>query len=328
MSKATNPTTESSVTCGFFNSLNGDRKYDSNQMSSLFDGIIRDGIFASIGDCFVVKAGTGRMITVGTGKAWFNKTWTQNDATLPVECEVSEVLLDRIDAVVIEVDTSDSVRDNFIKVIKGTPSSSPSRPTLENTNSKHQYALCYIYRKAGNDTITQAEITNIIGTAETPFVTGILQTISLDELLGQWQAELDQFIDSEKKEAEKLITQISDEFGVWTDSEKNTILSWFNNMKGQLSSDAAVNLQLQIDDNKKRHMLVYGLEDGKKKLSEDGKTITTTDANGYVYIKEFNDDFSVCTGTLKNPSGSVIGTLTKTFSTDGKVINTELKIIQ
>ena len=38
-----------SVTYGFYNSLNGDRKYDSAQISSIFDGLIVDGIFASIG---------------------------------------------------------------------------------------------------------------------------------------------------------------------------------------------------------------------------------------------------------------------------------------
>ncbi len=34
-----------SVTFGFYNSVNGDRKYDAIQMSSIFDGIIRDGVF-------------------------------------------------------------------------------------------------------------------------------------------------------------------------------------------------------------------------------------------------------------------------------------------
>ena len=111
MSKITNPELESSVTCGFYNSL-GDRKYDAIQMSEMFDGIINDGIFASIGTGFVVKADTGNIVNVGIGKAWFNHTWTKNDAILPVTCEESEVLLDRIDAIVIEVNTLNEVRDN------------------------------------------------------------------------------------------------------------------------------------------------------------------------------------------------------------------------
>ena len=33
-----------SVTYGFYNSLNGDRRYDANQMSAIFDGLIIDGV--------------------------------------------------------------------------------------------------------------------------------------------------------------------------------------------------------------------------------------------------------------------------------------------
>ena len=37
------------VSYGFYNSLNGDRKYNARHMSMIFDGIIRDGVFMSIG---------------------------------------------------------------------------------------------------------------------------------------------------------------------------------------------------------------------------------------------------------------------------------------
>ena len=33
-----------SVSSGFFNSLNGDRKYNAAQMSAIFDGLIIDGV--------------------------------------------------------------------------------------------------------------------------------------------------------------------------------------------------------------------------------------------------------------------------------------------
>lgn len=99
-----------SVTYGFYNSLNGDRKYNAEQVSSLFDGLIIDGVFASVGTAFAVKATTGITVNVGIGKAWFNHTWTLNDSILPLEAPEAEVLLDRIDAVVLEVDATESVR--------------------------------------------------------------------------------------------------------------------------------------------------------------------------------------------------------------------------
>lgn len=244
-----------SLTFGFYNSLNGDRKYDTVQMSSIFDGLILDGIFASIGTAFVVKAAGGNVVNVGTGRAWFDHTWTLNDAVLPMEASESELLLDRIDGVVLEVNATEEVRANSIKFIQGTPDSSPVRPALINDGLVHQHALCYIYRTAGSTEITQADITNMVGTLETPFVTGILQTISLDELLGQWQAQLDQFVDSESAEVDEFITQMRADLTAeqqyvdeWIASEQADFTDWFNNTKAQLSGDVAGNLQAQITD--------------------------------------------------------------------------------
>ena len=44
-----------SVTFGFYNSKEGDRRYDAIQMSSIFDGIIQDGILQHVGTAMVVK---------------------------------------------------------------------------------------------------------------------------------------------------------------------------------------------------------------------------------------------------------------------------------
>lgn len=356
MSKATRPDTEGSLTCGFYNSIN-DRKYDANQMSAIFDGVINDGVFASIGTAFVVKADTGNTVTIGTGKAWFNHTWTNNDAILPITCDDSEVLLDRIDAVVIEVNHSQEVRDNRIEIVKGTPSSSPSRPTLTNTESVHQHALCYIYRTAGSTEITQSKITNVVGTDETPFVTGILQVISLDKLLGQWQNELDLFVASEKQdvdqfmatekdsineymssrrteydawysEMQQLMTDMTNEIDTWTESEKATILDWFNKLKGVLSSeDVATNLQIQIDNSEIERILMVGLTSGNKTFSDDGTIITTVDSSGRTLTKTFGNNFLTCTSVLTDSNGGELGRLVKTFSSDGKTVSSKLTIV-
>ena len=33
---------------GFFDSRNGDRKYDATEFSSIFDGIIKDGVYMDV----------------------------------------------------------------------------------------------------------------------------------------------------------------------------------------------------------------------------------------------------------------------------------------
>ena len=151
-----------SFASGFFNSVDHDRLYDATDISRLFDGLIRDGIFASIGDCLVVKQSNQMNVTVGTGRAWFNNTWSYNDALYPVTIPPSEILMDRIDAVVLEINSVESVRANSIKLIKGTPSSTPAKPVLTNIKEIHQYPLAYVTVGKEVTSIRQADIENTI----------------------------------------------------------------------------------------------------------------------------------------------------------------------
>lgn len=329
-----------SVSSGFFNSLNGDRKYNAAQMSAIFDGLIIDGVFASIGTAFAVKAAGGLTVNVGIGKAWFDHTWTVNDSILPMTAPEAEVLLDRIDAVVLEVNGMESVRNNTIKFVKGNPSSAPSRPTLTNEGNVHQYPLCYIYRKYGTAVINQADITPMVGTESTPFVTGILQTISLDELLGKWQDELDRFTDARSKEVDDWIAQEESDFTAWFNkmkadlqqeqtvldqwiaSEQADFLAWYNQMKDQLSGDVAGNLQLEIDKEEVKRILLVGFEDGTKEFSDDGTVITSTASDGRTLTKTFSDGFLTMANVLKSAAGAEVARAVKTFDSDGKLIST------
>ena len=230
-----------SVTSGFFNSLNGDRRYSAEQMSAIFDGVINDGVFANIGTVFSVAAAGGNNITVGIGRAWFNGIWIYNDAVLPITAELSEVLLDRYDAVVIEVNHSESVRAATIKIVKGTPSSTPQKPTMANTAYVHQYPLAYIYRKAGSEEIVQVDITNMVGTSSCPYVTGILQVVNIDNVVAQWESQWNQWFTTKTESGTSQMEQ-------WWADKQAEFNSWFDNVKNQLSEDAAGNLQLQINE--------------------------------------------------------------------------------
>lgn len=203
------------VTYGFYNSLNGDRKYYAEQMSSIFNGIITDGVFSAIGDALMTIAGTGLQVIVKTGKAWFDGTWTLNDAQLPLDISTADVSLTRIDAVVLEVNTSNAVRANSIKVVKGTASANPQKPTLTNENFIHQHALAYVTVPAGATSISASNVEVNVGKTGCPFITSVLQQTDITDLFNQWNAEFN---------------------------------TWFENVKSQLSGDIAANLQRQIDE--------------------------------------------------------------------------------
>lgn len=202
------------INSGFFNSVSGDRKYNADEISSLFTGVFKDGVFKTVGNNFMVKAYYGMTVNIDTGRAWFNKRYIENTALLPKAIDASEVLLDRIDAFVIEIDNSDSVRAGDIKYIKGTPSSDPQKPTLTNTENKHQYPIAYIKVNHSVSSISDSNIEIVVGKSECPFAVGVIDGIDIDNLFVQWEAEFGQ---------------------------------WFEKIKGQLSEDIAGNLQNQIN---------------------------------------------------------------------------------
>lgn len=221
------------VTYGFYNSIDHDRRYNALQMSSIFDGIVRDGIFMSIGTCFRVNENveTNDMrVLIGPGRAWFDHTWTLNDAQMPLEIPQSEVILNRIDAIVIEVNADPSVRANAIKVIKGTPATNPVRPAMVKTEYVHQYPLAFVSVRERVTHIRQADITNMIGTSEAPFVTGILDTVNIDMLVAQWGDQWKEFFERQTADMTSTNQMWKDTWHDWfyaqTDIMKNTYATW------------------------------------------------------------------------------------------------------
>lgn len=201
-------------TYGFYDSKDGDRKYNAEQMSSIFDGIIEDGVYSNVGEAMMVVPGSGLQVIVKTGRAWFKHTWSLNDSYMPLSIEPPDVIRKRIDAVVIEVDKNIDARSNSIKVVTGTPATSPVKPTLKHEDGIDQFALAYVTVEPGVDSIAESKIEIAVGKNETPFVQCPLKTVSIEDLFNQWQGEFDE---------------------------------WFDNVQSQLEGDIATNLQNQID---------------------------------------------------------------------------------
>ena len=174
-----------SVSYGFYNSINHDRKYDAEQISSIFDGIITDGVYHSIGDAFSVTPGTGMSVNVASGRAWFNHTWTLNDAMIIVELAASHQVYDRIDAIILKVDKN--ARTNTIIAKAGTPSSSPAKPTMANG----EHPLAYVTVGHGVTSIAASNIQFVVGTSECPFVAGVQNGVDIDALVANWKLEFD-----------------------------------------------------------------------------------------------------------------------------------------
>lgn len=201
-------------TYGFYNSFNHDRKYDAIQFGQIFDGIIKDGVYATYKKALLVKASNNpNEVIVQPGRAWFNHTWSYNDADLPIEAPQPEVLLDRLDTLVLDINSEDETRANSIIWVQGTPTSQiPQRANLIHTVTHNQYPLCDVYRKAGTTQIYAGDITNRIGSSDCPFVTGVLEAIDIDTWLNLWNTAFDEMIDRDESEFSNLIESNTDTF--------------------------------------------------------------------------------------------------------------------
>lgn len=211
-------------TYGFYNSKNGDRKYYAEQMAMLVDGLITNGVFMTVGDQFMVKPSSGMSVSVGTGHAWYDATWSHNDSEMIMTAAQSDVLLDRFDALVLEVDKTESVRQNAIKWVVGTPGTNPVKPTLTFKEYLRQRPIAYIRIPANSTEIKAENIEYVVGTSECPFVTGVLEGMNIDNLVAQWGAQ-------------------------WE--------TWFGDIKNTLSGDVATNLYNMIDSRMPTELTPY-----------------------------------------------------------------------
>lgn len=218
------------VTSGFFNAVNHDRLYDAEELGSIFDGILKDGVYSAIGEAFAVSVSSGLVLRIGSGRAWFDHTWTFNDNAILMEVQRPPLYLSRYDAVVLEVNKSESVRENQIKIIVGEAQDTPVKPAMIKTSSIIQYPLAYILVEANVEEILPEKIEVTVGTEECPFCTGVLQQVSIDDLLAAWQQEFDTSLDA------------------WKNLETTQFEEWFQNLQDELDDNQAAHLQSEIDD--------------------------------------------------------------------------------
>lgn len=177
------------ITYGYFNSVDGDRVYNADQMSEYFDGIVSNGVYENVGGALQVKAiqNGGMSVTVEAGRAIVNSKWIKNDAVLTVDITAAHATLNRYTAVIIKLDNRPVARNITITTKDGTPASSPTKPSMTNTGTIVELCLAYIYVAAGATSIVQANITDTRGTSVCGWVTGVIQQVDTSTLFLQYQ---------------------------------------------------------------------------------------------------------------------------------------------
>lgn len=171
-----------SVTYGYFNSVNGDRKYNADQMSQYFKGLVSNGVFENVGGKLgVVADGSSMTVNVSSGRAIIDCKWLENDSNYPVTISAAHASYARYTAVIVKLDTAN--RQMLITTKDGTPASTPAQPSID---SSTELCLAMILVPANSTSVTQARVTDKRGTSLCLWVTGLITQLDTDGLWTQW----------------------------------------------------------------------------------------------------------------------------------------------
>lgn len=271
------------ITYGFFNATKQsdgtyDRAYNSDQISDMFEGLVSDGVFESIGDAMVVTAKSGMTVQVGTGRASIDGRWIKNDAKMDITLAASNIALNRWSAIVIRLNMSSRTMSIVEKV--GTAATNPVKPSLTNSNTVKEKCLAYVYVKAGTGSITQVDITDMrANTTVCGWVTGVIKQVDTSQLFLQYQAAYER----------QLATMQA-----WETQQKAAFDTWFSALTDQLQ----VNTYIK----KFRKAITTTTEQGTFPLNMSGYTYSASDiifvnVNGVSLI----EDYDWIINTTKSP---------------------------
>nr|DAS65668.1 MAG TPA: Receptor Binding Protein [Bacteriophage sp.] len=193
-----------------------DRAVGSDVLRSILSNYYTNGVFG-IGNNnsfkVVAAAGGGMSLTVQPGACLINGATGYNTEETRITLANGEAQ-PRIDSIVLRLDDNKAQRSIRVEVIKGTPQSQPVKPTPVREGAVYDLVLANVMVKANASTITNADITD---TRLDKNLCGFVNAINNLNLGTIYMQQITMFND------------------------------WFEGIKGQLSTDAAGNLQNQIN---------------------------------------------------------------------------------
>lgn len=144
-----------SITSGFFNSINGDRKYNADDINEYYKGILDDGVVKHYDADLKVEAGSDMTVNVMGGKAICLGKYVKNTGALELAIEAGESQ-PRYDAIIVGVDLETRSANIYVK--KGTAAADPSYPAIINTDLNKELCLAYVYVAANATSISDTDI--------------------------------------------------------------------------------------------------------------------------------------------------------------------------
>lgn len=209
----------------FFNAIESggvyDRNYNAEDITSYLDLLVGNGVFPNPSTNLQVRASSDMDIIVGAGSGWINGHKMVNTADLVLTVDTSDVVLNRIDAVIFYVDFN--LRTMGISIKKGTLASTPVAPTMQRDDDRYEMCLAQISVAKQITAITTAMITDTRGNSDLcGFVQGLIQQVDTTTLFDQWQAQFDEWFNEAKEQfqAGKVFKKLE---GIYTTQMANEV---------------------------------------------------------------------------------------------------------
>ena len=203
-----------------------DRGVSSQPLRKLIAKLFTSGVMPNPSDNLQVSAGSdGMTVIVQKGFAVTDGGLCPEENVRTLSVTASHPTLDRIDTVVVRWNENDDVRKADLHILQGVPAKNPVRPTLTRTSSIYELGLADIFVTKGVVTITNEKITD---TRMESARCGIVSSVS-------------------KWDTTTIYQQIQSDLAGFKSNEQAEFMKWFDEMKDQLSEDAAGRLQNEID---------------------------------------------------------------------------------
>lgn len=207
------------VTYGFFDSINGDRKYNADQMSNYFEGVIGDGVFKNVDNELQVAAHSGLTVKVKTGRAMVKCRWLRNSTDYYIEITPDSTYSKYV-AICVEWDYQNRKVD--LVQVSGTAASTPVKPSMTRTADKWQLALAYILVSANATSISQSNISDARSTDDCGWVTGVIEQLSTDTLFAQWESIYQDYLNAMQENFNDFLELLTADLNVSTFIQKYT----------------------------------------------------------------------------------------------------------
>lgn len=243
-----------------------DRAESSDFLAMFIAKIISDGVLAAPSDCFQVIAGQGMTIRVKPGFGIVKGRFAFDDTETEIVLENAPKSYKRFDRIILRA----NYLERRCEIIKrtGTPDSTPVPPALIRPASGDYYELCLanILVNSNQTEITQANITDTRPDSSVcGFVTQVIDHIDTSVFYAQfdqfykefvsrsnttyanWTQSMIDYLNTLQNRGDTELQSIVDLFVAFEQNGEADFLAWFQSIKDQLSTDAAGNLQNQID---------------------------------------------------------------------------------